>query len=107
MLPTTLKICRTAFEADQTLSPADRSRLVALLRNGATARHVEPTNRVERLIRRREVAERISCSLRTVDKLAATGILAKRKLPGRTRASGFLESDVVALITAKGPEGEQ
>jgi hypothetical protein len=36
-----------------------------------------------------------------VDKLAASGVLAKRKLPGRLRASGFLASDVDGLILAE------
>ncbi len=35
----------------------------------------------------------------TIDKLAASGALPKRKLPGRVRASGFLETDLVALMT--------
>lgn len=55
-----------------------------------------------RLVRRAEVARRLSRSLRFVDKLAASGVLAKRKLPGRVRALGFLASDVDALILAEG-----
>ncbi len=44
----------------------------------------------------------VSCSMRTIDKLAATGILQRRKLPGPLRASGFLASDIDALILAGG-----
>jgi hypothetical protein len=36
----------------------------------------------------------MSCCIRTVDNLP----LRKVKLPGRTRAAGFLESDVNALM---------
>jgi len=56
---------------------------------------------VARIIRRREVASRLSVSLRTVDKLAKAGTLHKRTFPGRCRASGFLEADVVALLTGE------
>ena len=97
MLPTTLKILRTAFEADPSITVAERQRLMQLVRQGTSALGPKPettTERVARIIRRAEVARRLSCSLRTVDKLP----LKKVKLPGRTRAAGFLESDVNALL---------
>ena len=99
MLQSTFDIVRAGLKSDPTISPSDRSSLLALLRNGAGTTKTEiTTERVARIIRRREAAERLSCSLRTIDKLAATGVLRKRKLPGRVRASGFLESDLVALL---------
>lgn len=55
-------------------------------------------------MRRAEAAQRLSCSLRSLDRLAASGALRKRTLPGRERASGFLASDVEALILG-GAEG--
>lgn len=100
MLSTTLKICRSGFEADPTITAADRSRLLALLRNAGTPQSksaVPPADNTPRLLRRAEVARRLSCSLRTVDKLPIT----KVKLPGRRRAAGFLESDVNALLACK------
>ena len=101
MLPTTVEIIRSGLKSDPSLTPAVRTRLLALLRNGPeTPKPETTTERVARIIRRAEVAQRLSCSLRTVDGLAATGVLKKRKLPGRVRASGFLESDVAALIAA-------
>ena len=45
-----------------------------------------------------EVARRLGRSPRAVDRLAAEGALRKVLLPGRTRAAGFRESDVAALI---------
>ena len=103
MLPTTIEIIRSGLKGDPSLSPADRARMIALLRNGQAAPKAEPpAERVPCLIRRIEVARRMSCSLRTLDKLAASGVLTKRKLPGRVRASGFLASDVDALIQGKG-----
>jgi hypothetical protein len=74
--------------------------------DGPAAPKSEPVISAEpRLVRRAEVARRLSCSLRTVDKLAASGVLAKRKLPGRLRASGFLSSDLDGLILAENQRG--
>jgi hypothetical protein len=95
MLQTTVEIIRSGLKGDPSLTPTDRARLIALLRNGQAAPKVEPTaERVPRILRRAEVARRLSCSLRTVDKLP----IKKIKLPGRQRAAGFLESDVNTLL---------
>lgn len=105
MLATTLEIIRSGLKSDPSLTPSDRARLLALLRNGASSNKPEAattTDRVARIIRRREVAKRLSCSVRTVDKLAETGVLRKHKLPGRVRAAGFLESDLNIILA--GPE---
>ena len=101
MLATTYQICKSGLQSDPSLTPRDRARLLALLRNGANESKPEPTvESVARIIRRAEAARRLSCSLRLVDRLAATGVLPKRKLPGRVRCAGFLESDVNALIAS-------
>jgi predicted DNA-binding transcriptional regulator AlpA len=101
MLDTTLQIIKSGLKGDPTLSPRDRARIIASVRIvPETPTPEAATESAARLLRRAEAAKRLSCSLRTVDKLGATGILRKRKLPGRVRASGFLESDVEALITA-------
>ena len=105
MLATTIKIVRSGLESDPSLTAADRNRLMAVLREGATPRskpESPPLDNPPRLLRRAETARRLSRSLRFVDKLAASGVLAKRKLPGRVRASGFLASDVDALIQGGG-----
>ncbi len=103
MLATTIKIVRSGLESDPSLTPADRTRLMAVLRNGVTPRKPDspPPDNPPRLLRRAEVARRLSCSLRTVDKLP----IKKVKLPGRQRASGFLEGDVNALILAGDQHG--
>ena len=109
MLNTTLEIVRSGLKADPTLTPQDRARLLAALRAPAAQKPAPVISSELRLIRRAEVARRLSCCLRTVDKLAASGILVKRKLPGRVRASGFLASDVDRLIADCGKQngGEQ
>jgi hypothetical protein len=107
MLPTTIQIIKSGLQGDPTVSPSDRARLMAVLRNGATPQskpESPPPDNTPRLIHRAEAASRLSRSLRFVDTLAASGVLPKRKLPGRVRASGFLESDLVALLTANAKE---
>src|ERR1700691_1120527 len=104
MLNTTLEIVRSGLKADPTITPQDRQRLLAILRAPAAQIFVPVISTEFRLIRRAETARRLSCSLRTVDKLAASGVLIKRKLPGRVRASGFLASDVDRLIADCGKQ---
>ena len=102
MLPTTLRLLRTALEADPSISARERNKMLAALRTDPTAnRETTATERVSRLVRRAEAARRLGVSVRTVDKLAASGVLPRRTLPGRVRASGFLESDLSALVTAE------
>ena len=99
MMTHTLQIIRTALKADPSVAATDRARLLAAMRGGGE-QAFKPAKVVEqRLIRRAEVARRLGCSLRLVDRLAKDGALVKRNLPGRKRAAGFLESDVLALIS--------
>jgi hypothetical protein len=104
MLSTTLEIVRSGLKADPTITPQDRARLIAAMREPAAQKSASKDFTEPRLVRRAEVARRLSCSLRTVDKLAASGVLIKRKLPGRLRASGFLASDVDSLIADCGKQ---
>jgi len=99
MLPTTLDVFRAGLKSDPTISPSERARLIALMRNGPqpVIKAANTQQPAARLIRRAEVANRLSVSLRTVDKLP----VAKFKLPGRKRAAGFLESDINALLAGK------
>jgi predicted DNA-binding transcriptional regulator AlpA len=99
MLTTTLDVFRATLKADPTVSPKDRARLLALLRtpDAPVKSPYPPLDTAPRILRRAEVANRLSLSLRTVDKLP----IKKIKLPGRTRAAGFLESDINALLDQK------
>ena len=97
MLATTIQILKCGLQADPTISAQDRTRLLAVLREPTTPKPTPATPTEPRLLRRAEVARRLSCSLRTVDKLPVK----KVKLPGRQRAAGFLESDVNELLTGK------
>jgi hypothetical protein len=100
MLATTIEIIRSGLRADPSLTPNDRTRILALLRNGTKPQddnHAGPVR--QRIIGRIRTAERIDRSLRFVDRLGQQGLLRRVTLPGRKRAIGFLESDVEALIT--------
>ncbi len=92
-LETTEKAIDAILRADPSVTPLARKDFLTALRHGPTK--AEPTTeRASRILRRAEVARRLSCSLRTVDKLPVK----KVKLPGRQRAAGFLESDINALL---------
>jgi excisionase family DNA binding protein len=52
----------------------------------------------EKLLRKREVAERLACSLRTVEREASVGRLTRIKVRGGVR---FRESEVQKIISGK------
>jgi excisionase family DNA binding protein len=52
----------------------------------------------EKLLRKREVAERLACSLRTVEREASVGRLTRIKVRGGVR---FRESEVQKLISGE------
>jgi hypothetical protein len=97
MLPTTLEVVKASLKADPTLDPTDRVRISNAVQAAAKS-EANPGEQAHRLLRRGEVARRLSVSLRTIDKLHTQGILTKVNLPGRGRAAGFRLSDVEALI---------
>ena len=105
MMPSTAEAIRAILKTDPTVTPADRARLLALLRSGAgeKAGTALPESRV---LRRGEAARRLGHSTRWLDDLARAGILQKVKLPGRRRAAGVREQDIAALIEGRKGEGE-
>jgi len=97
MLDTTQDAVRALLRADPSITPAERTRIIATIReHGKIATTTEPAP--DRLLRRPEVARRLSCCTRSVDHWARLGLLPKVTLPGRVRAVGFRESDVAKLI---------
>jgi len=97
MLATTMEVLKASLKADPTLDTADRIRISNAVQAAAKSES-PPEVQGGHLLRRGEVAKRLSVSLRTVDKLHIQGILKKVRLPGRGRAAGFRLSDVEALI---------
>jgi predicted DNA-binding transcriptional regulator AlpA len=98
MLNTTLQAIRAVLLMDTTVSTAERNRIIQRLKGEDTDRAAPPTP--QRLLRRRDVAERLGMSLRTVDNLHKDGVLEKVRFPGRVRAAGFREADVNSLLSA-------
>lgn len=99
MLPTTLDMIRAALKCDPSLSPAERAEIIDRIKG----RKAKPEKSVatpteDRIVRRKEAAKRLGVSLRTLDLIAESGHLKRKKLPGRTRSVGFLESDLLALM---------
>lgn len=97
MLPTTIQAFAAIIKADPSVSPDDRNAIITFLRNHGQARGnaTAPGNRI---LKRREVAERLGVCPRTVDGLSRSGALRRVVLPGRQRGAGYLESDVEKLI---------
>ena len=106
MLTTTLDAVKALLKADPALTPADRARIVATVRNHG--KEVETTRTTiapeKRVLPRGEVARRFNRSLRFVDHLAKAGTLRRVMLPGRKRSCGFLAEDVERLMTVEGVE---
>jgi len=98
MLPTTLAIIRAGFEADPTITPAERVRLLKLLRHVAAPAPVPTASQTPQVLSRAETAKLFKRSVRFVDSLAREGILKKIRLPGRRRAIGFLAGDVYKVL---------
>lgn len=96
MLPTTFDVFKSAMKADPTVSPSDLARVMKLVRSRPDATPTDPAE--VRMVRRKEAAHILSRSLRSVDQLAAAGMLTKKRLPGRQRAAGFLLEDVLNLV---------
>ncbi len=90
MLPTTVDAVKALLKADPSLTPADRSQIVAAIRNHGRPTEPKPATERQgaRILTRAEVAKRFDRSLRFVDKLAAEGIQQRVTLPGRIRACG-------------------
>jgi hypothetical protein len=97
MLSTTIDAIRAVLRMDPTVNPAERTRIIYLLRWGEKEKKA-PVRKELRLLHRETVADRLACSLRLVDRLAVDGVLHRVMLPGRKRGAGFRESEVDALV---------
>lgn len=84
---------------DPSIASAERNRLMGLLRSGIAENPIPKPNGAPALVRREEAARRLSLGLRRFDQICKDGLLEKRKLPNRKRASGVLESELNELIT--------
>lgn len=102
LLATTTRALTAILDSDPSVTTSERSRILAAIRN--TGDSVAPvpvggaTTQPPRIVRRREAAQLLSVSQRTIDVWAQQGILRKLQLPGHRRASGFRLSDIEWLV---------
>ncbi|MFZ4396556.1 MAG: hypothetical protein ACOYOU_13115 [Kiritimatiellia bacterium] len=94
---------KALLKADPGLTPVDRQRIVATIRNhGKQPETPRATAAVERrILNRLDVAARFNRSLRFVDHLAKAGTLRRVKLPGRKRGCGFLAEEVERVMAGE------
>lgn len=99
MKPDVQNAIRAMLKAFDGITDDERSRLLAALRTGGREQ-VNPAvvNRPDRILRRAEVASRLGCSTRAVDKWANEGKLVRFCPRGFRRALGYRESDIAAFI---------
>ena len=99
MRQTTARMIEVYLRADDSLDAAARKRLLSRLNIAPSDEPPAPPT--DRLLRRAEVGKMLARSAKTVDRLAAAGILRRVILPSRKRAAGYLLSDLHALISAR------
>jgi len=106
MMTTTTDAVKAVLRADPGLTPAERARIMASIRNhGRDSETPRKVQSVEKhILVRAEVARRFNRSLRFVDHLAKAGTIRRVKLPGRKRACGFLAEEIERLMTGEGVE---
>ena len=97
MLQTTIDAVRAILAADPSVNACERKVLVETLRSGprAEARH-------DRVLRRPEAARRLGVGVKALDVWKRRGVLVPVVIPGSSRALGYRESDVEALIAGDG-----
>lgn len=96
MTESTAAVLIAILKADSSITPQNRSEVLALLRNGSTTRTTEA-----KLLRRAQAADKLGVSLNTLDRLCRTGALTKRKFPNRKRSAGISQAEVDAFITGR------
>ena len=104
MLQTTVAIIKKVLEADPSVTPTERQRLVFEMRNQGKNKSAltEPkTTSESRILRRAEVARRLSVTMRSIDNLHKARIIHGIRLPGRKRCWGFSSVEIDKLIEGR------
>lgn len=105
MFPTTLTAIVSILKTDPTINPQDRANILTAIRNHGEKPKTQDVPQEIRILRRSEVAKRLSISTRGVDRLAKGGVLQRAILPGRSRACGFRSTDIDRLIMEMRSDG--
>ena len=93
MLTTTIDAVKAILATDPSVNQDERRALVEALRNG-----VKAEAKYDRVLRRPEAARRLGVGVKALDLWKRRGVLEPVTIPGSSRALGFRESDVAALI---------
>ena len=93
-----MEIIRAGIKSDPTITPAERARLVALIKTGGTSPDNSGKVNGPRIYQRREAARLAGRSLRWIDSIARRGLVRRVKLPGNIRAVGILAADLERLV---------
>lgn len=102
MKPSQLVALRAVYDNDPCRTRADREALLRAFGLTANGNGSEPA---DKLISFAEAAARLNRSPRSIHLLARRGVLRKARLPGFTRCSGVLASDLDKLLAGMGSEG--
>ena len=95
----TLEIIKTAIKSDSTMRLDEKAHLLSVLKRAGKPDDCEQsTQKLTRIIRRREAAQLLGVSRRAVDAWAKDGVLHKIHVSGRRRAIGFNSEEVEALM---------
>lgn len=107
MLNTSLDACEAILKTDPSVTPGDRTAMLALLRKYEQNQTATELTEEDQILSRRATRDRFfpGRSLRYLDKLAAEGVLRKVKIPGRSRSVGFNAAHVRKLVAGRGQEG--
>lgn len=94
MNASTFEAVKSLIKTDGTLGSEERREILNAVKNHGKPAKAETPH----IVSRKQVAEILNRSPRSVDMLAAEGVIEKVKMPGRLRACGFRKSDIVSLI---------
>jgi hypothetical protein len=92
----TLVAMKAILESDPVRTKSDRAELQRALGLDEDAKNATVTR--ERIVSFAEAADRLACTKRTLHNIVYRGGLTKVRLPGVTKAHGFLASDIDALL---------
>ncbi len=80
------------------LLTAKRAQILKWIADGGESKF---DRKPDRIVRRGEAAQRLAVSKRSIDLYATRGILNRVKMPGQSRANGYRESELEALIEGR------
>lgn len=96
----TLEVVRSVLKADDEVTPAERNAFLAHLRNGGAPKTNTEDAARPRIYRRSEAARLIGRSLRSIDLMAAQGLLKKVRFKGRKHVGGITAESLDNLIAS-------